>query len=258
MKPKISIITVSYNSERTIEETIKSVVNQGYDNLEYVIIDGGSTDHTLDIVKKYREQINCVISEPDEGISDAFNKGIHHAKGDLIGIINSDDMLCEGALQKMAEAFDGITDVYRGNVIIWNETSGMKFKEYPSMKFPTIPWFIHNAHQGTFVTPQAYNKFGLFRKDFHYMMDIDLLTRFYKRGAVMKKVDADIGVFRLGGVTSDSIRKKKSDVKKLVTVNGGSRFEANVYYIGLLAQEYLKRFLNLFGEDVKRKIRYRR
>lgn len=255
--PQISVITISYNSEATIEETINSVVNQDYNNVEYIIVDGGSTDKTLQIVNKYRAKINCVISEPDNGISDAFNKGIKRATGDLIGIINSDDLLVEGALRKVAEAFDGKTDVYRGGIIIWNDKNNMKFKEAPSMRFPTIPWFIHVAHQGTFITPQAYDKFGLFKTDFRYMMDLDLLTRFYKAGATMKKLDFTLGVFRLGGMTNENIRKKKEEAKMFVIANGGSRIEANLYYMNLVVQDYLKKILNIFGEDIKRKMRYK-
>lgn len=92
---KISVITITYNSEETLEDTIKSVISQEYDNLEYLIIDGGSKDHTLDIVQKYRDKIAVVVSEPDNGISDAFNKGIKLASGEIIGIINSDDLLLQ-------------------------------------------------------------------------------------------------------------------------------------------------------------------
>ena len=88
--PKISIVTITYNSEKTLEETIQSVVSQEYNNFEYLIIDGGSTDHTLDIVNKYRDKIAVVVSETDKGISDAFNKGIRLATGEIIGIINSE------------------------------------------------------------------------------------------------------------------------------------------------------------------------
>lgn len=103
MIPKISIVTITYNSEKTLEETILSVVNQNYCNLEYLIIDGGSKDSTLKIEDKYRDKISFVISEPDKGIIDAFNKGIKYASGDIIGIINSDDILCDGALQAIAD-----------------------------------------------------------------------------------------------------------------------------------------------------------
>lgn len=88
---KISIITITYNSEKTLEDTIQSVARQNYPDLEYIIVDGGSKDATLDIVKKYSNVVTKWISEPDKGISDAFNKGIKIASGELIGIINSDD-----------------------------------------------------------------------------------------------------------------------------------------------------------------------
>ena len=90
-KPKISIITVCYNSEAHIEEAILSVINQSYDNKEYLVIDGGSKDGTLNIIEKYKDRIDYFVSEPDKGISDAFNKGIKAASGDIIGILNSDD-----------------------------------------------------------------------------------------------------------------------------------------------------------------------
>ena len=101
--PKISIITITFNSEKTLEETIESVLSQNYPNLEYLIIDGGSSDGTLEIVKRYKDKIDFVISEPDRGISDAFNKGIRYATGEIVGIINSDDLLLPDALHKVAE-----------------------------------------------------------------------------------------------------------------------------------------------------------
>ena len=91
--PKISIITVTYNSEETIEDTIKSVKSQSYEQIEHIIIDGVSSDNTLKIVNNYSESISLVVSEPDDGIYDAFNKGLKKATGDIIAIINSDDVL---------------------------------------------------------------------------------------------------------------------------------------------------------------------
>ena len=90
-KPKISIITVSYNSGSTIKQTIKSVIDQDYENIEYIIIDGNSSDNTLNVIRQYSEFIHFFISEEDNGIYDAMNKGIAHASGDIIGILNSDD-----------------------------------------------------------------------------------------------------------------------------------------------------------------------
>ena len=118
MLPLISVVTITFNSEKTVEETIRSVVSQDYPNLEYIIIDGGSTDSTLQIVDRYRDRIALVQSEPDKGISDAFNKGILKASGEIIGIINSDDLLSEGALKAIADNYDPSIDVYSGKRVI--------------------------------------------------------------------------------------------------------------------------------------------
>ena len=221
MCPKISIITITYNSESTIEETIKSVVSQDYANLEYIIIDGASKDSTLAVVEKYRNRISKVVSEPDEGISDAFNKGIAMATGDVIGIINSDDVLLPGALKAVAEAYDGEVGVYRGNVLMWDSASDTRIQAVPSMKFP-----LHTfrkrivCHPGTFVARWVYEKHGLFKKHFRFMMDVDILIRFYEAGVKFKYVPSDLAMFRLGGVTSSSFLKKTGELNSMFRENG--------------------------------------
>lgn len=221
MRPKISIITITYNSQDTVEETIKSVVSQGYPNLEYIIIDGASTDGTMAVVEKYRDKIAKVVSEPDKGISDAFNKGIKNATGDVIGIINSDDILLPGALDRVAEAYEEGVGVYRGNIFIWDSASDTKIQAVPSMKFP-----LHTfkkrivCHQGTFVAKWAYEKYGLFKTHFRFMMDVDLLIRFYEAGVKFKYIPSELAMFRLGGVTSSSFRKKLGELESLFRENG--------------------------------------
>ena len=103
------------------------MTTQDYPVLEYVIIDGGSTDGTLDIVERYRDRIAICVSEPDRGISDAFNKGIRHATGEIIGIINSDDILMPGTLKSIAAHYRREVDVYSGNVLVWNDKTGEAF-----------------------------------------------------------------------------------------------------------------------------------
>lgn len=255
---KVSIITITYNSERTIEETVKSVISQGYPYIEYIIIDGGSSDKTLDILSRYQKHITYLVSEKDKGISDAFNKGIHKATGDLIGIINSDDLLLPDSIVQIVRHYDKNVDVYRGNTVIWNETSQFRCREIPSMKFPTVPYTIHVSHQGTFITPRAYQKYGLFDLDFHYAMDLELLCRYYRLGATFKYMDVDVALFRIGGTTSDKLSKKKKELKSLIIKNGGNQFQAFLYYTNLCIVDCIKSFLNLFGEDFKRKIRYRK
>ena len=100
--PLISVITVVKNNEKFIEETIKSVLNQSYKNYEFIVIDGASNDDTLKIIKNYKNDINIFVSEKDKGIYDAFNKGLKLATGDLIGFVNSDDVLTENALETLS------------------------------------------------------------------------------------------------------------------------------------------------------------
>ena len=221
MQPKITIITITYNSESTVEETIKSVVSQDYPNLEYIIIDGASKDGTLAVVDKYRDSIAKVVSEPDEGISDAFNKGIRMATGDVIGIINSDDVLLPGALKAVADAYDIGIGVYRGNVLMWDSESGTKIQAIPTMEFPLRTFKKRIVcHPGTFVAKWAYEKCGVFKTHFKYMMDVDLLIRMYEAGVKFKYIPTELAMFRLGGVTSSSFLKKTGEVERMFRENG--------------------------------------
>lgn len=255
-KPQISIITVCFNSEKFIEETINSVLSQDYENLQYIIIDGGSNDKTMDIVQKYKSQISTIVSEPDKGISDAFNKGIRYAEGDLIGIVNSDDILLPNALKKLAEHYEqGKYDIYRGNLIIWNSESGNKYKEIPSMSFSTTPVFISVAHESSFVTSEAYKKYGLYDINLHYTMDLDFFIRAYKKGAIFKQINEDFTMFRIGGATSTSMWKKQKDYIKMSKNNNASSLHAYSYYTVLLLIDICKRILDMVNPDLKRKIR---
>lgn len=222
--PKISIITITYNSERTLEETINSVINQDYPNLEYLIIDGGSKDKTLSIIEKYKSHINYFVSEPDKGISDAFNKGIRASTGEIIGIINSDDLLLPNALTNLVEAYESDVDVYRGDIIIWDQEKDLKFTSKPSMVFkPELKNVIIN-HQATFVTKRTYERFGLFKVNYRYMMDQDLLIRLYQGGAKFKYIPKELAVSRCGGVTDHTnFKKGLHEYLSMIKENGGSR-----------------------------------
>lgn len=261
MNPKISIITITYNSEKTLEETLKSVLFQDYDNLEYIIIDGGSTDHTLDIVNKYRDKIAVVVSEPDKGISDAFNKGIRLATGEIVGITNSDDLLLPGALKAVADAYEKGVDVYRGNTIGWNEVTGTKVRGIPSMCFPVrgIRKRII-CHQSTFVSKQTYEKWGGYDVNLKFMMDADLLIRLYERRTKWKYVNADLAISRCGGVTDRyGFWKKYKESYAIVKNNGGGSFYAFLHMLWFLIRQSTKKCLSLLlGIDRIRKIKYRK
>ncbi len=253
---KISMITPSFNSEKTIERTIQSVIDQGYSNLEYIIIDGLSTDNTLDIINKYKNKIDVVISEKDHGISEAFNKGIEKATGDVIGIINSDDYLLPGALQKIADEYDGISDIYQGNIIMHDSKTGFECREIPSVHFPKMPFFCHVAHQGMFVTKEAYRKLGTYDEDIRWPMDLEFLMRANRLGAKFHRINFDMAVFVSGGLTSIDISKKKKDYINIVVKNGGNRFQGLIFYSFINITQKIKKRLNFLQSNLAQRIRY--
>lgn len=250
-QPKISIITITFNSEKTLERTIKSVVEQNYDNLEYIIIDGGSKDGTLEIVKRYKQRIAKWISEPDNGISDAFNKGIRMATGDIVGIINSDDGLMPGALQTLADNYEEDVDVYRGSVLLWKEDTNTKTIEVPSMHINKIG-LNHIGHQSTFIRKIAYEKYGTYDTDCRFVMDFDLLLRFQNAGTKWKKIDSTLAFYTLGGVTfSQYNRKRMEETKRVIKKNGGNRFLIQTFFI----VKYLRLLASkLFGKSLIMKL----
>lgn len=252
LEPKISIITVCFNSEAHIEETILSVIHQSYPNKEYIIIDGGSTDRTLAIIEKYRDKIDYIVSEPDRGISDAFNKGISVATGDVIGIINSDDKLEVDALNIVAENFSDDVEVYRGLCKIWNDKTGFIYEETPTLYWPAIPIKMRGAHPATFVSQKAYAKYGMFDLDLKYAMDTDLFRRFSKYGATVKLIEVPLAYFRLGGVSQSDEKKRLRELIYILKKNGSSRFQVLLFSVYYRFRLWFKHFvMSLFGDDFR-------
>lgn len=217
--PKISIITSCYNSEKYLEQCIKSIVEQGYDNLEYIIIDGGSTDGTLDIINKYRDRISYFVSEKDKGISDAFNKGIKAATGDLIGIINSDDYMMPNALNKVAAEYEEDVDVYRGYELLYYPIRNTTKAEYPNNRFGSVPIGNCICHEAAFITKNMYQKVGEYKTNFKYMMDIDLFMRMNRMGARHKFIDVCVLTFRVGGASSTMSADYIKERRRLIVDN---------------------------------------
>lgn len=243
MYPKISIITVCFNSEKHLEETILSVINQPYKNKEYLVIDGGSTDGTLAIINKYRSKIDYFISEPDHGISDAFNKAIKAATGDIIGIINSDDYMMPNALQKVANEYEEGIDVYRGYQLLYYPNRNITKPEYPNSRFGCPPIGNCICHEAAFITKQMYNQVGLYKVDFKYMMDLDLFMRLQKMGAVHKFIDVCVLTFRVGGASSSMNRAYIEERKRLIRENGGTDWDVWVYTSYHSIKQFIKRIV---------------
>mgnify|MGYP002518173566 FL=1 len=178
---KVSMITICYNAEKTIAKTIESVLNQDYENLEYIIVDGGSKDHTTDIIKGYEPGKIRWISEEDNGISDAFNKGIKMARGDLIGLINADDYLLPHAIANLTLACNESTDVLYGNTIVNDEENGLKLIKYAGSE-EELEYSLPFIHQSSLVRKKAYEQYGGYSEKYKICMDYDLFARFYRGG----------------------------------------------------------------------------
>jgi len=198
--PKISIVTPSFNQGKFIEETIRSVLLQGYPNMEYIIIDGGSTDGTIEIIKKYEKWLTYWVSEPDRGQSHAINKGFNLSKGEIIAWINSDDFYLQGTLKKIAEMFckNADTDMVFGECHTINEKYEMvKIREVPNefdlQRLITSDCFINQP--STFFRRRVIDDVGGLCESLEFSMDYDLWIRIGLKYKV-KRIDADLSCFR--------------------------------------------------------------
>ncbi len=173
-KPLVTIITVVYNNENTLERCIKSVLNQTYDNIEYIVIDGGSTDGTLDIIKKYENSIDYYISEPDDGIYYAMNKGIVLARGDYLNFMNSDDEFLPNAISVSIKTI--LENKADGSVAHANmyDDKGKFMWVYTTRPFDETSYLTRNPcnHQTLFLSKEAYNKIGYFDTRYKYAADL--------------------------------------------------------------------------------------
>lgn len=200
---KITIVTITYNSEKTIERTIQSIVSQNYGNVEYWIIDGASKDHTIDIVEKYVQKYSFIkySSEPDKGISDAFNKGIAKATGELIGLINSDDQLAEGALVAVDRTYSKTgADVIYGDTIvndIENELRLLKHAGKPERLKYEMPFI----HQSCFIRKNVYDQVGGYSENYKICMDYDMLARIFSQKFVFAYTNNVLSIFQYGGTS---------------------------------------------------------
>ena len=206
---KISIITVTYNSEETLEETILSVTSQEGVDLEYVIVDGASTDNTLDILKKYRSQIDVLISEPDHGIYDAMNKGIAKASGDVIGILNSDDFYAsDSILHEVVQRFESSQcDLLYGDIVFVEKDTLSIRRRWRSGAKRGFQLGWHPPHPSLFVSSQAYAVAGLYNTSFKIAADFEFMLRAFE----IHKLSAEylpktLVHMRMGGESTGSIQ----------------------------------------------------
>ncbi|OJW78850.1 glycosyltransferase family 2 protein [Spirosoma sp. 48-14] len=197
----VTIITVCLNSDKHIEQTIQSVLNQSYNNIEYIIIDGKSTDSTLEIIKRYASKHPSIIqyiSEPDAGIYNAMNKGIKMAKGELIGIINSDDWYEVNTVENVLLAYSknglavyhGIQRTYLNDKIIGLQCTSSNQLQIRMIEHPTC-----------FLPKELYSTYGIFDENYKYASDYELMLRLQSKNIPFVMIESILANFREGGAS---------------------------------------------------------
>ena len=241
-KPLVSIITVSYNAAATIEETILSVINQDYDNIEYIIIDGGSTDGTLDIIRKYEDKIAYWVSEKDYGLYHAMNKGIEYAHGEIIGMINADDFYYTGAINKMIKTFENkalnqyifFGDMQHGDILV------------PGWRPKAIKRSAFGTHPSMFVPRAIYDTIGVYKLQYKILSDYDFMYRAFNVYNIQPLYLAEkIAFFRPGGLSANNVFRAYTE-EMLIKLENGEKFYRS---FGL----YMLKLLKFFGIQIIRR-----
>ena len=254
---KISLITITYNSEKTLADTIQSVLNQTYTDIEYILVDGASKDNTISIIKQYEplfEGHMKWISEPDKGLYDAMNKGIRMATGDILGILNSDDFFTSNEiLQKNANAFlqDTKLDAVYGDVHFVHPGNLNKSVRYYSskvfkrslMKLGFMP-----AHPSFYIRKECFEKYGLYKTDYKIAADFEFLLRvIYKEKIKIQYLPIDMVTMRTGGASTSGLESHKRIMKEHLRA-----FRENGIYTNriLLSLRYVYKIIELIWSKI--------
>lgn len=211
---KISVITVVYNGEATIAAAVESVLAQDHPDLEYIVIDGASKDSTLEILSRYGESITTLVSEPDRGIYDAMNKGIARATGDVVGILNADDLYAQtSVLSSVAQALESSgADSLIGDLVIVKADDLKQIERYYSSRTFSLRWFERGdmpPHPTFFVRRAVYARLGNFDTQYRVTADFDLMLRFLYLGRISWVYLPQVMVtMRSGGLTNQGFKSK--------------------------------------------------
>lgn len=264
---KFSIITISYNSESTIAKTINSVLSQNCKDYEYIIVDGASTDHTLDIVKEFEpffEGRMRWISEPDSGIYNAMNKGIRLAKGEIIGIVNSDDWLESDVLETLVEVLkdnpDNKNKILTGEMLFhYVDGTTQHFPtSYKRYEYYSKRYRMGINHPATFVPKKIYDKIGLFDEEYKLYADADFVIRCYEAGVGVCFINKVLSNMCDGGASNCVSKKMLDDSLLKIRKHAKSPIELwymtiNTYFMYYLRKmvpnSYMKRYRYFKNKD---------
>jgi len=243
---KVSVITVVLNNKDYVEASIRSVLAQTYSGIEHIIIDGGSTDGTVDVIRRCNGKISQFINEPDNGIYDAMNKGIRLATGDIIGILNSDDFYAdENAVSEVVKEFEKkkVDSVFADLVFIKRDNPNKIVRYYKSSNFSPdkfrYGWMP--AHPTFFAKHSVYKQYGMFRTDYKLASDYELLTRFLGKYKISYSYIPRVLIkMRTGGVSTKSFKNNIIHNREIIRACAENGLETNFFRV------YSKYFLKVF------------
>jgi glycosyltransferase involved in cell wall biosynthesis len=248
---KISIITVVYNAELTIEDTIKAVLAQSYSRVEYIIVDGGSKDKTLSIIEKYKDRLGKFVSEKDKGIYDAMNKGVQMATGDVIGILNSDDLYSDDAvIEDVMHEFNKDSDLgmLYGDLVYVKKTNVDKIvRNWRSL--PYYKKFFEHAnvppHPALFVRKKVYDELGMFNLTYKLASDYEFMLRIFKSGRFTSAyINRLIVKMRLGGATNNSVGNIVQGNREIIKAWKNNKLSVPFYLLPLRVIKRLLQFVS--------------
>jgi glycosyltransferase involved in cell wall biosynthesis len=249
-KDKVSLITVSSDSFKTIKHTIDSVLDQTYPNIEYIIIDNASTDGTVDKVKSYENKISKFISEPDKGIYNAMNKGIKLATGNIVGILNSDDFFCnKNVIEKVVAAFQNkdVDSIYGDVQFIDPANINKIIRFYSSKNFKPrkFKFGFMPAHPSFYVKKKYFELLGYYHEDYKIAADFELLIRFLLVNNLRSSyIEMPFVSMRPGGVSNKSLKSTYILNKEIIRACRENGIKTNLFFV---YSKYFIKFFEFFG-----------
>lgn len=256
--PKVSIVTIVRNGAETMPRTLDSVLSQDFQGTEYIIVDGGSTDGTLDLLRANQSRVGLWISEPDRGISDAFNKGIALSRGEVIGLLNSDDWYEPDAVRVVMERMQQSgADIACGRLQYWD---GERQTYLASSDPAHLERGMTVGHPTVFVRRECYQRFGLFRLDFRLAMDYEWLLRAKAAGARFVVADRCLANMQGGGVGDRRWRDSQREVARARALHvrgAGNAFAIHTFVARRLFLGSVRRLLDVAGLGVLRRAYHR-
>jgi glycosyltransferase involved in cell wall biosynthesis len=252
-QPLVSIITVVYNNSEYIRDAIESVLSQNYSKIEHIIIDGGSTDGTIDIIEEYRDYISSFLSEPDDGIYDALNKGITRSQGDIVGILHSDDLFCDeyvisDVINKMK---DTETELCFSDLVIVDAVSGKLIRYYMAHYFRR--WMLRIGwlppHPTVFLKRSIFDEFGFYSKNYQIAGDFEFFVRiFYGRQIKWSYLNRISVMMRGGGASNSGLKSIRLAIAEInLSLSSNHVWSISIFQIA----RYFIRFLELIVRPKK-------